>query len=197
MSSPICEGLRQAGTRVVLTGWGGNECVEGSGRYIITELAREGKFLELSRVEAFAAPRGASTIQQAMHSYFYSGWNAHFREGWGRNAAFLGVEERHPFFDRRLAEFAFALPERQRSHRGLSRSCCVMLCEAVCRSQLSGGGFKPTSRRYSRVPWVPWMDKTPFPAPQSWRGAGLFHSSYLPLYRKLVLFTESSCRRFG
>ena len=177
MSSPICEGLRQARTRVVLTGWGGNECVEGSGGYVITELAREGKFLELintakvegplddvpwwrvafnygvranipsgvkrvlrpirrsrfgwlpaefvkrtsllSRVEALAAPRGASPIQQAMHSYFYSGWNAHFREGWDRNAAFLGVEERHPFFDRRLAEFAFALPERQRSHRGL------------------------------------------------------------------------------
>ena len=177
MSSPMCEGLRHTGTQVVLTGWGGNECLEGSGSYIITELAQEGRFLELiraakiggaiddarwwrvafnygirgniplgvkrilrplrpsqfgwlpaefvkrtallSRVEAFAAPRGASPIQQAMHSHFYAGWNAHFREGWDRNAAFVGVEERHPFFDRRLAEFAFALPERQRSHHGI------------------------------------------------------------------------------
>ena len=177
MSSPIGVGLRQTGTHVVLTGWGGNECLEGSGSSMITELAQEGKFLELiraakveaaiddipwwrlvfnygvrenipsavkrvlgpirqspfgwlptefmkrtellSRVEAFAAPRGASPVQQAIHSYFYSGWNAHFHEGWDRNAASLCVEERHPFFDRRLAEFAFALPEQQRSHRGL------------------------------------------------------------------------------
>jgi asparagine synthase (glutamine-hydrolysing) len=177
MSSPICEGFRQARTRVMLTGFGGNECVEGCGGYIITELARKGKFLELvktakvegamddvpwwrvafnygiranipsgvkrvlrsirqsqfewlpaefvkrtsllSRMDAFTAPRGASPIQQAMHSHFYSGWNAHFRESWDRNAAFLSVEERHPFFDRRLAEFAFAIPEPQRSHRGL------------------------------------------------------------------------------
>jgi len=179
MSSPIGEGLRQAGTQVVLTGWGGNECVEGSGSYMMTELAREGKLLKLvrtakaeasiadapwwrlaldygvrpnipsavrralrplrrgrcqfgwlpteflgrtallSRVQAFAAPRGASPVQQAMHSHFYSGWSAHFHESWDRDAAFLGLEERHPFFDRRLAEFAFALPEQQRSHRGL------------------------------------------------------------------------------
>jgi asparagine synthase (glutamine-hydrolysing) len=177
MSTSLHEGLRQAGTRVVLTGWGGNECVEGSWSHNITELAREGQLVELiraakaeapmaetpwwrlvldygvrgnipsrlkrvlrpirgfqfgwlpsefvqrtalpGRIQPFAAQGGASPIQQAMHSYFYSGWNAHFHESWDRDAAFFGIEERHPFFDRRLAEFAFALPECQRSRRGL------------------------------------------------------------------------------
>jgi asparagine synthase (glutamine-hydrolysing) len=205
MCLPMHKGLRQAGTQVVLTGWGGNECVEGSGSYIITELAREGKFLELfntakvegamddvpwwrvafnygvranipsgvkrvlrrirqrqlgwlpaefvkrtsllSRVEAFAAPRGASPIQQALHSYFYSGWNAHFRESWDRNAAFHGVEERHPFFDRRLAEFAFALPERQRSHQGLVK--------VVLRNALQGRLPESVIGRRSQADFTP------------------------------------------
>src|ERR1035438_9267793 len=73
----------------------------------------------LSFLSRRSSDLGASPVQQAIHSYFYSGWNAHFHEGWDRNAASLCVEERHPFFDRRLAEFAFALPEQQRSHRGL------------------------------------------------------------------------------
>ncbi len=177
MSTPLHEGFRHAGIRVVLTGWGGNECLEGSSSHRITELAREGRLVELvraakaeaavaniscwrvlmdygvrqnvssslkrilkpvrrrrfeslpsefvkrtallSRIQPVTAQTGASPVQQAIHSYFYSGWNAHFHESRDRSASFLGREERHPFFDRRLAEFAFALPERQRSHRGL------------------------------------------------------------------------------
>jgi hypothetical protein len=43
---------------------------------------------------------GASRVQQAIYAYFYSGINAHFHESWDRNAALVGVEERHPFLDR-------------------------------------------------------------------------------------------------
>ena len=140
----------------------------------------------LSRIQAFAAPRGASPVQQAMHSYFYSGWNAHFHESWDRNAAFLGIEQRHPFFDRRLAEFAFALPERQRSHRGLVK--------IVLRNALQGRLPESVIRRRVQADFTPTFTaavraldgKTPFWAAQSWRGAGLLHASYLPLYRKLV-----------
>jgi asparagine synthase (glutamine-hydrolysing) len=198
MALPLQEGLRQAGTVVMLTGWGGNECVEGSSTRF-EELAREGHLLELlrtakaeaalwgtpwwrlvldygvrpnipcavkrvlrplrprrqrfgwlpaefqrrtallSRVRASSTPPGANRFQQAMYSYFYSGRSAHFHECWDRDAAFLGIDHRHPFFDRRLAEFAFALPERQRSHRGLVK--------VVLRNALQGRLPEPVIRR--------------------------------------------------
>jgi asparagine synthase (glutamine-hydrolysing) len=178
IARPLQEGLRQAGTLVMLTGWGGNECVEGSSGHL-EELLREGHLLELlrtakaaaarwdspwwrlvldygvrpnipsavkralrplrprrqrfgwipaefqrrtallSRVRASSAPSGGSRFQQAVHRCFYSGWSAYFHESWDRIGPSLGIDQRHPFCDRRLAEFSFALPERQRSHRGL------------------------------------------------------------------------------
>jgi asparagine synthase (glutamine-hydrolysing) len=51
------------------------------------------------------------------HIYYtlYYGWNIN----WGldvieRLAAYLGIEIRHPFFDKRVVEFSFGLPEEQR-----------------------------------------------------------------------------------
>lgn len=176
---PFQEGLRLFGTRVMLTGYGGNECVEGSPRGYMTELARTGRLLELMRtakaqapvegcqwwrlvldygvrpnipsavkrvlrrhrpqrnrfgwldprfrersallhrIEASGVPPGATPIQRNLYWYFCSGWSAYVHEGWDSDAAFLGIDCRHPFFDRQLAEFAFALPEQQRSYRGL------------------------------------------------------------------------------
>jgi asparagine synthase (glutamine-hydrolysing) len=178
MLAPLQRGLRLAGTRVILTGLGGNECFEGNASVRMTDLAREGKLLELIRTAkseatdsevawwrmvwvqgirpnipaALKAPlrplrkrrfswlspkfvrrtnlldriqpvrlKGATRVQQVMHSYFYSGWSAHSHESWDRDAASIGIEERHPFLDRRVAEFAFSLPEQQRAHNGLSK----------------------------------------------------------------------------
>jgi asparagine synthase (glutamine-hydrolysing) len=206
MLRPLHEGLRQAGIRVVLSGWGGNECVEGSSTHL-AELAAEGKFLELvrvakaraalggapwwrlvldygirpnipsevkrvlrrlrprrrrfgclspelqertalfRRVEASGSPPGASPVQRAMHSDFYSGWGAHSYEIADRDAAFLGLDQRHPFFDRRLAEFAFALPERQRSHRGLVK--------IVLRNAMQGRLPEPVIRRRIQAEFTP------------------------------------------
>lgn len=179
MALPFQDGLRQLGIRVMLTGYGGNECVEGSSRSNMTELTRKGRLLEmiqtaraeapaenspwwrlaldygvrpnipasvkrvlrptrpqknrfgwldpkfrersalLDRIEASGIPPSATPVQRDLYWYFCSGWSAYVHEGWDIDAAFLGTDYRHPFFDRQLAEFAFALPERQRSHRGL------------------------------------------------------------------------------
>src|ERR1035441_2947833 len=51
------------------------------------------------------------------------------------------------FFDRRLAEFAFALPERQRSHRGLVK--------IVLRNALQGRLPEPVIRRRVQTDFTP------------------------------------------
>ena len=206
MAVPLEEGLREAGTRVMLTGWGGNECVEGIDNDLV-ELSSEGRLLELlsrakaqaacggpswwrlafdygvrpnippavkrglkvllrrkrrfeclprefqdrtallRRVEASTRPVGASPIQQYMYSCFYSGWATLFHEIWEREGALLGIELRHPFFDRRLAEFAFAIPERQRSHRGLVK--------IVLRNALQGRLPESVIRRRIQAEFTP------------------------------------------
>ncbi len=67
------------------------------------------------------SPRCRSFAQQALYeSYSSDGlaygllgnarWNAHFRS-----------EGRHPFLDRRIVEFAFAIPDEQRYRRDVSK----------------------------------------------------------------------------
>jgi asparagine synthase (glutamine-hydrolysing) len=204
--APLRKGLRSAGIQVVLTGWGGNECLEGSPTARMTELAREAKLLELIRTAkaesadsdvawwrmiwdygirpnippAWKVPlrsirrnplqwlspefvrrtnlldriqpeslKGATRVQQAMYAYFYSGLSAHFHECWDRTAALAGIEERHPFLDRRVAEFAFALPETQRSHHGRSK--------AVLRNAMRGRLPNSVEERRLQADFTPVM----------------------------------------
>jgi asparagine synthase (glutamine-hydrolysing) len=90
---------------------------------------------------------GATRVQEAMYGYFYSGLSAHFHELWDRAAALVGVEERHPFLDRRVAEFAFALPEDQRAHRGLSK--------IVLRKAMRGGLPRSVEERRLQTDFTP------------------------------------------
>jgi len=48
-----------------------------------------------------------------------------------RAAAAAGIEQRHPFYDRRLAEFGFALPESQRWARGETKVVMRRALDAV------------------------------------------------------------------
>jgi asparagine synthase (glutamine-hydrolysing) len=82
-----------------------------------------------------------------MYSCFYSGWATLFHEIWEREGALLGIELRHPFFDRRLAEFAFAIPERQRSHSGLVK--------IVLRNALQGRLPESVIRRRIQAEFTP------------------------------------------
>lgn len=178
MSLSLRDWIRSTGARVILTGWGGNECLEGSPTSRITQLAREGKVAGLLGVAKSCSPiaeipwwrlafdygvranvptslkrasrvvrrnplpwlplefvrrtslmdriqparlPSANAVQQTIRSYFYSGWSAHFHETRDCDASSFGIDERHPFFDRRLAEFAFALPEQQRADAGVAK----------------------------------------------------------------------------
>lgn len=68
--------------------------------------------------DRLAAPRtpdpAGPPARQHVCSLFESGWTARLLESGDRMAAERDIELRHPFFDRRLVEFAVALPEAQR-----------------------------------------------------------------------------------
>jgi asparagine synthase (glutamine-hydrolysing) len=106
----------------------------------------------LRRVDASAHPTGASPVQQVMYSCFCSGWATLFHEIADREGGFLGVELRHPFFDRRLAEFSFAIPEQQRSHSGLTK--------IVLRNALQGRLPESVIRRRIQSEFTPVVRKT-------------------------------------
>jgi asparagine synthase (glutamine-hydrolysing) len=60
-------------------------------------------------------PSGMTFGQFVLHESFNSGWVAHGVDIFDRSTARFGVEERHPFHDRRLYEFLLAIPDDQRA----------------------------------------------------------------------------------
>jgi asparagine synthase (glutamine-hydrolysing) len=59
-------------------------------------------------------PPYSTFAQRGVYRAALSAWNIHAGEITERGALQHGIEERHPFADRRLVEFCLALPERQR-----------------------------------------------------------------------------------
>jgi asparagine synthase (glutamine-hydrolysing) len=62
-------------------------------------------------------PQFQSFAQEDIHSTLVSGWLSQGKESGNRSQSWFGLERRHPFLDRRVVEFAFALPEEQRWRR--------------------------------------------------------------------------------
>ncbi len=60
-------------------------------------------------------PAGMDFAQFALYEAFNSGWVAHGFDIFDRSTARFGIEERHPFHDRRLYEFLLAIPADQRA----------------------------------------------------------------------------------
>ena len=60
----------------------------------------------------------ASFAQSALYRTLLDGGGIHSLEMEERGASQYGIEQRHPFHDRRLIEFAFAIPEDQRCRSG-------------------------------------------------------------------------------
>lgn len=61
-----------------------------------------------------AIPDFSSHVQRAMYRTLASGWTRHAEETNERSSAWFAIEQRHPFCDRRMVEFGFAIPEHQR-----------------------------------------------------------------------------------
>ena len=80
---------------------------------LVPDFARRINLAERLRVPR-ARLRGLTVAQQAVYQQGVCGPLAHGYELEARFAAAYGLEERHPFLDRRVAEFALGLPEEQR-----------------------------------------------------------------------------------
>ncbi len=66
------------------------------------------------RIEAtFEGRKFQSYMQKTRYRHLVSGWTAFVRELWDRSMARYGIELRHPLADRRVIEFAFALPQER------------------------------------------------------------------------------------
>ena len=172
----LAQSARQKGCGVLLTGWGGNEWLEGS-RFHLADLLRGFEFRELirqlkhdsellfgspSRIsllirngmkplvpglaahtlrrlrrrkhpvpwinQTFARRIGlidrlrkqgqtkhfSSIAQRDIYLSAFSGSQVHGYEIGDRSTSSAGIENRHPFHDRRIVEFALAIPEEQR-----------------------------------------------------------------------------------
>jgi asparagine synthase (glutamine-hydrolysing) len=88
--------------------------------FIDDELARRFDLETLRRSPGRQIP-GLSFAQRTMYQVLNHGIVIHFAEIDERECALMGLEGRHPFYDRRIIEFAFAIPEEQRCRPGATK----------------------------------------------------------------------------
>ena len=101
-------------------------------------------------------PAGMSFSQRSVHDQFVDGWMAHVMELEDRHSAQVGIEEWHPFYDLRLIEFCFSIPEDQRTCNNyikyVLRNAMKGLLPENIRSRLTKGEFSETVvRLFDRV----------------------------------------------
>jgi asparagine synthase (glutamine-hydrolysing) len=92
-----------------------------------------------------ALPEPASFAQRDLYRTLTDGWSAHGNETGDRALALLQIEERHPLDDRRIIEFAMALPEPQRrrgnQRRFILRSAMRRLLPESVRRRVTKADF--------------------------------------------------------
>jgi asparagine synthase (glutamine-hydrolysing) len=87
--------------------------------FIRTPFAR--RYHLWDRVQREPQLPSATFGQLALYNNFVDGWVMHGREITDREIALYGLEERHPFLDRRLMEFLLAIPDDQRIRNNLPK----------------------------------------------------------------------------
>lgn len=101
-------------------------------------------------------PAGTSFSQRTVFEQFVDGWMVHAMELEDRRSVEVGIEEWHPFYDLRLIEFCFAIPEEQRAHNNyikyVLRNAMKGLLPENIRTRLTKGEFSATLLRlFDRV----------------------------------------------
>jgi asparagine synthase (glutamine-hydrolysing) len=87
-----------------------------------------------------------------MHDSLVRGWNTNVAlERLDGFAAHFAIECRHPFFDRRLVEFMFAVPEEQRWHGPWRKR--------ILRLAMAGILPEEVRNRQSKADFTPFVDR--------------------------------------
>jgi asparagine synthase (glutamine-hydrolysing) len=94
------------------------------------------------------SPSGQSFAQRSIYESWASPWMFHVLEMDERSNAWAGVEGRHPFYDRRVLEFVFAIPEQQRARLDLTK---VVLRNAMTGLLPERVRQRRTKARFDRV----------------------------------------------
>ncbi|MDQ6663589.1 MAG: asparagine synthase (glutamine-hydrolyzing) [Acidobacteriota bacterium] len=98
-----------------------------------------------------AAPKFSTFAQKDLHDVLTSGWRIHALEMEERAASSFGIEQRHPFSDRRILEFALALPEEQRwrgdQTKFVLREAMKGILPAAIRTRQTKAEFSPVFTR--------------------------------------------------
>jgi len=122
-------------------------------------------------------PAGTSFSQRHIFEEFVNGWMAHVMEREDRSSALVGIEELHPFYDLRLIEFLFAIPEEQRARTNcikyILRNAMKGLLPESVRTRLTKGNFSETLvRLFDRVGGANFFDNLTI-AEKGWVDSGL------------------------
>ena len=104
--------LRHAGGR--LREAFGQTAAQGTGvpRWIAPGFARKTSLAD--RINSAVVADTAEPGVRKLRTLLDSGWTVHSNEMTERSQSFAAVDGRSPFFDRRIIEFSFAIPEEQR-----------------------------------------------------------------------------------
>jgi len=97
--------------------WALNGERNGVPRWIHPGFARRIQLAKRLREKESAGQRFPTLVQKELSLYLTSGWSSLGREWLERYGSWFGLEQRHPFLDRRVIEYALALPEEQRWRR--------------------------------------------------------------------------------
>jgi asparagine synthase (glutamine-hydrolysing) len=95
-----------------------------------------------------AGPRAMSYAQRTIYNCWASPWMIHTLEMDDRSNAWAGVEGRHPFYDRRVVEFTFAIPEEQRARLDLTKFVLRQAMKGLLPSRIRE---RRTKGRFGRV----------------------------------------------
>lgn len=122
-------------------------------------------------------PAGMSFSQRSIFEEFNNGWMAHVMEREDRRSALVGIEEWHPYYDLRLIEFCFAIPEDQRARlnciKYVLRNAMKGILPESIRTRLTKGEFSETFvRLFDRVGGANFFDHLTI-AEKGWVDAGI------------------------
>jgi len=84
-------------------------------RWIASEFARKTSLAD--RINSGGTAETVEPGVQRLRTLLDSGWTVHANEANERSKSFAAVDGRSPFFDRRIIEFSFAIPEEQRRRK--------------------------------------------------------------------------------